>query len=210
MRFRTYGGGIAVSLLAIYCGCSGSRGRVAVPDVDPAAAAEVAVQEYDGDADSQLDAVELKKCPALESALAAYDTDRSGALTKEEISAGITRWSEGGKGALYVPFLVQLDGRPLAGAVVKLIPVSFLGDSVKPGEAVADEGGSGDLTMSEQDRPANLPKNLPVLQPGLFRVEITHPTVKVPAKYNVESTLGMDSSIASQNPAGVIWALTTK
>jgi hypothetical protein len=49
-----------------------------------------------------------------------------------------------------------------------------------------------------------------VIQPGLYRVEITHPTVNVPAKYNSESTLGIEAAIAGQNPAGVTWSLTSK
>ena len=32
------------------------------------------------------------------------------------------------------------------------------------------------------------------MQPGLYRVEITHPTVTLPAKYNTETTLGREVS----------------
>ena len=32
------------------------------------------------------------------------------------------------------------------------------------------------------------------VQQGLFRVEITHPTVTIPAKYNIETKLGKEVS----------------
>jgi hypothetical protein len=103
-----------------------------------------------------------------------------------------------------------LDGRPLEGAEIKLVPAPFLGDAVKPARGVSEPGGVGVLNMAPEDRPENAPKNVAIIQPGLYNVEITHPTVSVPAKYNTQSTLGLEASIAGQNPAGVTWSLTSK
>jgi hypothetical protein len=202
-----------VSLLMLWtatAGCSGRPGRVAAPDVDADAAAELAMNEYDRNSDGQLDADELKASPPLVAALPTYDGDGSGSLSQAEIAAGIKLWSERGVGAMALPFTVRLDGRPLEGADVKLIPAAFLGDAVMPASGMADSTGSGSLAIREEDKPSNVPRNLPVVQPGLYSVEITHPSRSVPAKFNTSTTLGLETSVAGQNPAGVLWSLTSK
>jgi hypothetical protein len=199
---------LAISLLAI--GCSGRPGAVATPDVDPDDAADLAFEEYDADSNGVLAADELAACPALIDAMGTYDANHDGSLGREELVAGIGSWEERGAGALALSFRVEMDRRPLGGAEVKLIPVAFLGDAVKPASGIAGDSGSGSLNIAADDRPANLPPHIPVIQPGLYRVEITHPTANVPAKYNSESTLGIEAAIAGQNPAGVTWSLTSK
>jgi hypothetical protein len=199
----------AVSAAAVL-GCSGKPGSVTTPDVDPEEAAELAVEQYDKNADSLLSGDELAACPALKEALPGYDGDGNGLLSPEEISTGIARWEQRGMGAIVLPFTVTLDGRPLGDAQVKLTPVPFIGDAVKPAAGIADSRGAGALNMAPEDRPSNLPKNVPAIQPGLYNVEITHPSTKVPAKYNTATTLGLEAAIAGQNPSGVSWSLTSK
>jgi len=55
-----------------------------------------------------------------------------------------------------------------------------------------------------------VPQNLPVIQPGLYLVEITHPSIAIPAEYNTASTLGLEAGVAGQNPSGVTWELQSK
>ena len=194
-------------LMVMLVGCSGRPGRVSTPDVDPDGAAEIAMREYDRNSDGQLTADELRATPPLADALPAYDADHNGSLSQTELVAGISSWSQRGIGAMALPFTVRLDGRPLEGAEVKLIPAPFLGDAIQPASGVADNTGSGSLTMSEADKPSNAPKNLPVVQPGLYSVEITHPSRTIPAKFNTATTLGLEAGVAGQNPAGVVWSL---
>jgi hypothetical protein len=199
------------TLLAIFaCGCSGRPSRVDTPDVDAQDAAELALKELDRDGDAALNADELKACPSLVNAMPMYDSDKDGALSQAELVAGIESWSKRGVGGIPLPFTVRLDGRPLVGAQVKLTPLPFLGDAVKPAFGEADGSGSGSLNMAAEDRPSHLPKNLPLVQPGLFSVEVTHPTVKVPAKFNTATTLGLETAIAGQSPAGVTWDLSSR
>jgi len=49
-----------------------------------------------------------------------------------------------------------------------------------------------------------------LVQPGLYSVQITHPTRKVPAKFNTATTLGLEAGVAGQNPNGISWNLTSK
>jgi len=196
-------------LCLLSAGCSGAPGRVSVPNVDPDQAAKLALQELDQNGDSVLQSEELEACPPLVHAMKVYDADQDGKLTEDELVAGISRWASARTGAILLPFRAQLDGRPLAGAEVKLIPVSFLEDMIKPAQGTADERGAGVLELSPEDRPRNAPQ-MPLVPPGLYRVEITHPSTEIPARFNSQSEIGLETSVAALNPAGVFWNLRSK
>jgi hypothetical protein len=51
--------------------------------------------------------------------------------------------------------------------------------------------------MEDEHRPKNAPHVTGLIRPGLYRVEITHPSIPVPARYNTETTLGAEVSEAS-------------
>jgi hypothetical protein len=193
-------------LLALFtwCGCSRGPGRIKPPSVNPASATQAAFEQLDKNQDGQLGDDELKAAPGLAAAKAAYDADHNGTLSKEEVEAGIRRWAEGNSGAIAVPYTVQLDGRPLPKAQVKAIPEPFLGDAIKPASGV-----NGYLAVAPEDRPPNAPK-LPLMIPGLYRIEITDPAAKIPSKYNTQTTLGLEVSGAMPLDQAVVWALTSR
>jgi hypothetical protein len=198
--------GLAMVLLA---GCSRGPGAIRPPDIDAEDAAQAAIELHDGDGDGQLSKEELSKSPALQSVAAQYDTGHDGALSADEIGAGIDTWKRTGVGVRFVPFAVQWNGRPLAGATVRLVPAPFLGDIIKPATGETNQGGGGRLDMPAEDRPKNAP-NIPLMHPGLYQVEITHPSVKIPAKYNTETTLGIEITGTFPGPEGVVWSLSAK
>ena len=72
-----------------------------------------------------------------------------------------------------------------------LIPEDFFGGAIKPATGTSGPGGRGYLGVAPEDLPENT-TSLPLTQPGLYRVEITHPSVRIPAKYNTETTLGIE------------------
>lgn len=181
---------------------------MAPPEVDPADAAAAAFEQLDKNSDGQLDDAELKAAPALASAKTRYDGDSSGTLSAAEIESGIRRWAEGQLGAVSVPFTITLDGRPLDDAQVRLIPAPFLGEASK-GAVSEYRRGSGFLALAPEDRPAGAP-NIPLMMPGLYRVEITHPSAKIPARYNTATTLGIEIAQDTISAGGVTWALTSK
>jgi hypothetical protein len=194
---------IALGVLAAV-GCGGRPGRLSPPRIDPEEAALAALKAYDENQDESLSAAELTKCPALVHVLPQYDSSGDGALSSDEIAAGIRGWSEGKMGATPWPFQVKFNGRPLEGAHVELIPEPFLGDAVKPAFGDSGQGGRGALGMSLDDLPSNAPKR-PLVQPGLYRVKITHPSVKIPASYNEQTTLGLEVASYSITPDGSVW-----
>jgi hypothetical protein len=199
----------AIVLAIVTAGCSGRPGAVRPPDVDSSGAASRAIEEFDRNGDGKLSTEEWAASPALNASSKTYDANSDGVLESDEIEQGIESWQSTGVGARPVPFKVQLDGRGLAGAQVRLVPAPFLGGSVKPAAGESGPGGGGSLSLAPEDMPRNAPK-MPLVQPGLYAVEITHPTAKIPAKYNSETTFGMEVSSASPGPEGVVWNLKTK
>lgn len=189
-------------------GCSGAPGRLTPPKVSANGAADEAFELYDQNQDGSLAKSELAECPGLTHAFTSYDTDGSGQLSHDEIAAGIRVWSEGKMGMTSWPFQVRFNGRPLDGAQVKLVPEPFLGGAVKSASGESGPGGHGALGMAMDDLPSNAPKR-PLIQPGLYRVEITHPSTPIPAKYNTESTLGLEVAAHTVNPGGTVWELTS-
>jgi hypothetical protein len=193
-------------LLAMVAGCSGQPAGVEPPSFDTGKVATAAVAQYDKDGNGQLEQGEWQASGALAGSIEVYDTNGDMVLSREEIAAGLARWQKGEMGARPLPFQVKLGGRPLEGADVKLIPEEFFAGAIKPASGTSGAGGRGYLGLSEADRPKNAPQ-LPLTQPGLYRVEITHPRQKIPAKYNTESTLGIEVADDRIDPRGVVWDL---
>lgn len=168
-------------------GCS----RVKTYMVDPEEASAAAIQQYDKDGDGLLDETELKSCPALLGALRSYDESKDKKLSAEEIGEQIRFMYGRGAGLTSISCTVNLDGSPLSGATVRFIPEKFLGEEIKPAEGVTDGGGSAALGISPDELPKELRRHS-LLRVGIYRVEITHPSKKLPAKYNTESELGFE------------------
>jgi hypothetical protein len=200
---------ISVALAISFAGCSRGPGAIRPPKVNATSAAAAAIEKFDRNGDGKLTKDEWQASPELAAAATQYDKNADGQLTADEIAAGISAWQQAGVGVRSVPFDVRFNDKPLVGATVRLVPASFLGDGVKAAFAQTNSGGSGQFNMKPEDRPPNAP-NMPLMQPGLYLVEITHPTIKIPAKYNTATTLGIE--ITSSNPGleGVKWSLSSK
>lgn len=196
-----------ICLILLDSGCNSGPGKFYPPSIDSGQAASEAVRIYDRDGDGQLNKAEWSACPAFCDAINIYDTNSDQVLTTQEIAAGIARWQRGEMGATTLPFQVTLGGHGLEGAIVHLVPEKFFGEAIKPATGIAGRGGRGFLGVAKTDMPPNAP-TVPLVQPGLYRVEITHPQVKIPAKYNSQTTLGLEVAMDRLTPQGVVWALS--
>lgn len=168
-------------------GCGGVKSYM----VDPVAASTAAIEQYDKNGDGLLDETELRSCPALLGALRAYDESNDKKLSGEEIAAQIKDMYERGSGMTAVDCTVTLDGSPLSGATVRFIPEKFLGEEIKPAEGVTNSSGYASMGIAPEELPKELRRHN-MMRVGIYRVEITHPTRKIPAKYNTESELGFE------------------
>lgn len=173
--------------LMVSLGC-GDSSRVAAPEFDAVAIATGAISAYDGNSDGEISKAEAKKSPF---AIDRWDEDSSGGISEDEIQARIGKYMEKKTGMLDVTCRVTVNGRPLDGATVEFVPEDFMGGAIQTAEATTDIDG-----MAMPAIPEIVAKD-PVLtgvQPGLYRIQVTHSDIKLPAKYNDSTTLTFDAS----------------
>jgi len=184
---------LLAGLLIQGVGCSSPGGSaIRAPSVDPQDAAGRALELYDTDGDGLLSEKELNACPGLLSALKRYDADGDSRISLEELAAKLDRVFASGTGMVSVRCSVIFRGRPLRGAHVRYVPEKFLGESVLPAEGTTDDTGDARLMVPDELMPQDQ-RGLRTMQPGVYRIEITHPNAKLPAKYGgEESPLGHD------------------
>jgi hypothetical protein len=156
--------------------------------MDPEDAANQALLEYDADKDGAVAGPELDKCPGLKDGLARMDTNRDRRLTADEIAARLRQFQADRAGLLYLPANVMLDGKPLANAVVTLVPEKFMGPGILPAQSKTSVGGSCEFQIEG--------KQYPGVHPGVFRIEVSKPDASgretLPARYNTQTTLGVE------------------
>ncbi len=185
-------------------GCGGRPPRIQPVPIDPAAAAREALAAYDADGDGTLSAGELKKCPGLLKSVSRFDADGDGRIAAEEIAGRIRAW-QGHKVALMrFSCKVTAEGRPLAGATVRLVGETFLGDGLKPASGVTQANGVANVTISPDELPADC-RGLSGVFPGVYKVEITHPSRTIPAKYNTQTVLGQEIALDTVGLSGVVF-----
>jgi hypothetical protein len=190
-------------------GCGGIAGSsVKPPSVNSKRAADKVIELYDKDSNGLLSVSELTACPALLAALANYDTDGDKQLSREEIVNRLTDMYSQKTGLTQFRCQILLDGRPLRGAHVRLIPEEFLGGDVKAADGDTDGSGTVTLGIADSDLPAKA-RGLKLMQLGVYRVEVTHPPTKIPSKYNTQTTLGYELYGANRDE-DVVFRLQSK
>jgi len=179
----------AGAMVVIAAGCTGKPARVTAPRIDAASAASAAMKLCDRDGSGTVSPAEAAASPGLAAAFERIDTNRDGGLSAAEIAARIADWANHGVGIVAQPVQITWNGKPLAGGRVELVPEPYLQRWLKPAGA--------DIAPNGMFRPSLPPEHLPQglrtgMHCGLYTVRITHPTVKVPARYNEESIIGIE------------------
>jgi hypothetical protein len=179
---------IALAALAV-AGCSGAPARVTGPRINASRAASAAVKFCDRNGDAAVTQQEAASSPGLAAAFRGIDTDANGSLSAAEIEARIASWAASGKGIAVQPFYVLLDGKPLAGGKVELVPEPYLAKSIGTAESMISDAGMCSPSVAADSLPKGIPAGLNF---GLYSVRITHPKATVPPRYNAATTLGME------------------
>ena len=192
---------VGVLSVALLAGCgAGTPARISPPRIDAAGAAAAALQQYDKNHDGKLSGAELDACPALKSALPDMGDGKQDSITAEMIAERIKTWQRTNVGRKATSCKVTRNGQPLAGAQVTLVPETFLGPSLPTGHGTTDANGRASLSIAT--RGADDPPGMPC---GFYRVEITKPGDKIPARYNTATTLG--DEVAVPKRGGEVHAL---
>jgi len=188
---------MAVSaLLGVVVGCSNSPPAFESPNIDAAAATEKAFELYDKNGDLQLDEQELTACPGVLAVVSEYDAAGDKQISKDEMIARIEEWSESPP-MMSLDCRVTLAGRPLAGATVAFDPEPYLADDLPPARGVTNASGSAAIGIPA-DKLDRRHRGVVAFNPGVYKIRITHPEIQVPAKYNEQTTLGLEMSMQTR------------
>ena len=154
---------------------------------------------YDTNNDGKLSGEELDKCPGLKAAAARLDPEGKG-VTAAMIAARINAWQKMKIGRMTAVFIVFHNGKPLAGANVKLVPEAFFNGAMQTATGkTAPTGlvGPSIPTSGKRYDPSGVP-------PGFYRIEITKPGLDIPAKYNTATILGVEVAADAPSAQGAI------
>ena len=177
--------------VAAVAGCRASN-QIDVPSVDADDAAAEAIALYDADKNGALSKEELAECPGVLGRLDFYDQNKNEAVEQEEISLRLAELLKHGIGATQLNCLVTYRGKPLGGAEVVFEPEPYLGGEVQAATATTNGAGSAQMTIPPEFIPEAL-RRVKMLHYGTFKVRITHPTIAIPARYNADTELGYET-----------------
>jgi hypothetical protein len=168
---------------------------VDVPQIDPAGAASAAVEQYDADKDQNISQSESAACPGLAGSFQLYDADKNGLLSKAEIQSRLEAMLGSGIGRMPCMLVVYAgdSDAPIEGARVRVVPEPFLAEAIQPGEGVTNHRGIAKPVT------VDAPPGLPGIEFGLYRVQITHDSLKIAAQYNTTTELGFELSPLERN-----------
>lgn len=187
---RLQHGALWVMLAAALTGCG--RGVVSPPKINASSASQAAISKYDKNGDGVLSGTELKNAPGF--AASRCDANKDGTITADEISERIGKWQTDRVGLITMQLQVLLNGKPLNDALVKFIPEECIADKIQPGQGTTGELGLTNIGMDPGQLRSDL-QGSPLMHCGIYRVEITHPTKKIPSQYNTETILGHEVAI---------------
>jgi hypothetical protein len=177
--------------LALVAGCSQRASRVQPVEINASSASSEAMELYDKNADGALAGDELNAVPGIKKHLDKYDRDSDQRVTRDEISTRLSDWSSQKIALMGRSYIVTLDGRALEGASITLVPEPYLGENVKQATGDTGPGGLTRMSHAEEDLPKSANgRPLYGVKGGTFKIQITHPSRKIPAKYNTATELG--------------------
>ena len=114
----------ALVVISCFCGCGRSSNEDGTPDVDPAAAAEKAIELYDKDGSGALEENELAATPGILALREEYDADGNQQVSEDEIAARLQSIYRAGTGWL-IPSFCRMRWTSLGpyGLVSRLIEI---------------------------------------------------------------------------------------
>jgi hypothetical protein len=193
---------ICVVVCLLFMGCIGGASRVQPVKIDSSSASRGAIEMYDKDGDGAIAGSELDSVPGIKKHIRLYDQDGDGRVTRDEIAARLDDWSGQKLALMGATFIVMLDGQPLEGATVTFEPEPYLEPNVKPASGITASNGITRLSHAEEDLPKSANgRAIPGVKAGTYKLRITHPSRRIPAKYNTASELG-DEVAFDTNPQG--------
>lgn len=174
--------------------CSHRPPRIEAPKVDPQQAAQQAIATYDTDRDGAISKKEAVTVPGVLAVFNAYDLDNSGAISQVEFANRLEEIYRLRTAITPLRVTVSMDGQPLEGALVEFAPEAYLGAEVMPATGTTDAGGTATMSISTEHLPESQ-RRIRGIHFGTYRVRVTHPTKSIPEKYHTKSIVGYETMI---------------
>jgi hypothetical protein len=181
------------ALLAI-AGCSRGPARVDAPNVDPEGAANKAIELYDFNSDLSLSEDELASCPGMLVSLSLYDQDGNRRVDRDEVAQRLSELFKNRVGLTQLRSRITYRGKPLAGATLVFEPEPYLAEEIQVAQGTTNVHGSAQMSINQDKLPEHV-RAMKLIQYGTYKVRITHPSIKLPPKYNSETALGYETRI---------------
>jgi hypothetical protein len=179
----------AVALVAS-CGCNSRPTAVQAPQYDPEAFATSLLQRHDPDGNGTISKQEAAQMPGLVAAWARYDNDGMEGVSHADLAARAQGWLDRRDGIVAISCVVRLAGSQIGDVHVKLIPDESIAGVVQPAEAVSRRDRPSHLSIPPEFKP-EAHRNLSGMQYGLYRVEVSHPTMQIaPAAQSTGCDIG--------------------
>jgi len=166
---------LAPSLLA---GCASKPSKVDMPKYDPEAFATTIIERCDADSSGSISQQEAEKAPGIVAAWGRYDANNDGNLTRDELVARAKQWADAGLGLASVRCVVRLNGAPVDGVMVKLVPDEAFASVLKPAECTSTSQGAAVMMIPAELQQTDL-QGIGGMQFGLYTVEVSHPQMQL-------------------------------
>jgi hypothetical protein len=203
---------VSLTSFALFLGCSSGASRVNPVEIDASSASSEAIEMYDKDGDGALLGDELNAVPGIKKHLGRYDKDGDKRVTRDEIADRLQDWAGERLALMGRSYIITLDGQPLSGATVTLVPEAYLGANVKTATGVTGPNGLTRMSHAPEDLPKSANgRPIPGVKGGTFKIQITHPGRQIPEKFNTATELGDEIAYdINPNDAPVTLPLTSK
>lgn len=178
--------------MCLFClGCSSGPAALPPVDVDIPKLTRQLMETYDKDKNGRLSREELASfVPTAES----YQSLRKQDVSSDDLEQYLTRVFDRRIGLVSATCVVKRKGQILAGAEVRLVPIPPLSNVLPIGQGVTDAYGGVMFSAPREKLPAATQRVEGVMPPGLYLVEVTHPKIKIPEKYNTQTELRLELS----------------
>jgi hypothetical protein len=189
-------GAIASFPLVVGCGNSPPE-AVTAPRYSPQKFASSLLERCDADSSGSISKEEATKAPGLVANWDRYDTNGDGAISADEIAARAQVWVDRRDGMVSIRCVVKQKGQQLGDVTVKLIPDESLEGVIHPAETVSHDSRSSSLSIPPELK-SEAHKNIAGMQYGLYRVEVSHPSMNlVPTPDSAGCDIGPEDQASS-------------
>jgi hypothetical protein len=168
----------AVLAIVASAGCSSRPTPVTVPAYDPQAFANALLARCDTDGGGSLSKQEAASAPGLVKRWSRYDANQDGVVSRDELTSHVDHWVKRGDGLSAITCVVRLKNRQIGDVTVRLVPDESLGGAVHAAETVSHSKFASFLSIPAEFKHEDHAK-LAGMQYGLYRVEISHPSMKL-------------------------------